>query len=89
MVLSLRHHLKLLRRSTWNRRSPGSSSHGEFEFDFGFSECESFDEGIYEVDVAGQLKELYHYEWMQILERVSFSLNLEGFSTVSRFPPHM
>ena len=27
----------------------------------------SFDEGIYNVKVAGQMKELYHYEWMDIL----------------------
>ena len=29
-----------------------------------FLHAKSFDEGIYEVDVAGHLKELYHYEWM-------------------------
>ena len=32
-----------------------------------FLHVKSFNEGIYEVDVAGQLQELYHYEWMQIL----------------------
>ena len=32
-----------------------------------FLKVESFDDGIYNVDVAGQMKELYHYEWMQIL----------------------
>jgi hypothetical protein len=32
-----------------------------------FLYVKSFNEGIYEVDVAGQLQELYHYEWMQIL----------------------
>ena len=32
-----------------------------------FLHVKSFDEGIYEVDVAGHLQELYHHEWMQVL----------------------
>jgi hypothetical protein len=44
-----------------NRRMVNLSLTSDFLF------VKSFDEGIYEVDVAGHLKELYHYEWMQVL----------------------
>jgi len=32
-----------------------------------YLKVESFAEGIYKVNVAGHLQELYHYEWMKIL----------------------
>jgi hypothetical protein len=32
-----------------------------------FLKVESFDDDIYNVDVAGQMKELHHHEWIQIL----------------------
>ena len=44
-----------------HRRMINLSLHSDFLY------VKSFNEGIYEVDVAGQLQELYHYEWMQIL----------------------